>query len=183
MYTAYEVGMRLRAAWQEMEKMDERARSLEEAKNEHRELRKAKVAEPRATGQSNPIVDERVTQRLLSPAIADRDTASMFVVANAKARGYEEGFHAGRKVGVEKTKDTLAEEVCRCEILLSLLYPNFSALMEAFFISLGPCRLYCKHACHISIGNRMTYEPLGHPFFHNWVSLASQLCLGSFDLS
>ena len=39
----------------------------------------------------------------------------MFAVANARAKGYEEGFHAGRKIGIDKTKKTLTEEVCRCE--------------------------------------------------------------------
>ncbi|GMP24561.1 hypothetical protein CsSME_00001784 [Camellia sinensis var. sinensis] len=102
--------MRLRAARREMEKIDERVRSLEalaeKAEGELRELRKVKVANPHAAGQSNPIVDERVTQRLLSHAIADRDTTSMFAVENARAKGYEQGFQVGRKVGIDKTKET-----------------------------------------------------------------------------
>ncbi|XP_028072346.1 uncharacterized protein LOC114274583 [Camellia sinensis] len=119
LYTAYEVDMRLRVARREIEKKDERIRSLgsraEKAKRELKEHRKAKAAELCAAGQSNPIVKERVTQQLLSHAIADRDTASMFAVENVRTMGYEQGFHAGRKVGIDKTKEKLAEEVCRYE--------------------------------------------------------------------
>ena len=56
-----------------------------------------------------------MTQRLLSYAIADRATASMFAVENARPLGYEKGFNDGRRVGIDKTKEKLAEEVCRCE--------------------------------------------------------------------
>ena len=116
LYTAYEVGIRLRTAWREIEKKDERIRNLEaHAEKAERELRKAQTAELRAAGQSNPVVDERVTQRLLSHAIADRDTASMFAIETARSVGYEKGFYDSWKVGIEKTKEKLAEEVCRCE--------------------------------------------------------------------
>ncbi|GMP48443.1 hypothetical protein CsSME_00015790 [Camellia sinensis var. sinensis] len=47
-----------------------------------------------ATGQSKLVVEERVTQR---------------------TSGYEKGFQDGLKVGIEKSKRDLAEEVCRCE--------------------------------------------------------------------
>ncbi|GMP27608.1 hypothetical protein CsSME_00003514 [Camellia sinensis var. sinensis] len=39
----------------------------------------------------------------------------MFALESAKTRAYEQGFHDGRKVGIEKTKEKLAEEVCQCE--------------------------------------------------------------------
>ncbi|GMP44895.1 hypothetical protein CsSME_00013635 [Camellia sinensis var. sinensis] len=58
---------------------------------------------------------ERVTQRLISHAIANRDMESMFAIEATKWRAYEKGFHEGRKVGIEKTREKLAEEVCGCE--------------------------------------------------------------------
>ena len=39
----------------------------------------------------------------------------MFAVETARSVGYEKGFHDGRRVGIDKTKEKLAEEVCRCE--------------------------------------------------------------------
>ncbi|GMP30344.1 hypothetical protein CsSME_00005052 [Camellia sinensis var. sinensis] len=39
----------------------------------------------------------------------------MFAMETAKGRAYEKGFHEGQKVGIEKTKEKLAEEVYRCE--------------------------------------------------------------------
>ena len=99
-----------------MEKKEERIRSLEaRAEAAERELRKTKAAQAQPAGQGNPIVEERVTSRLISSALADRETASMFAMENAKGRAYEKGFDEGRKVGIEKTKEKLAEEVCRCE--------------------------------------------------------------------
>ncbi|GMP65760.1 hypothetical protein CsSME_00026426 [Camellia sinensis var. sinensis] len=93
--------MRLRAARWEIEQKDERIRSLEaHAEKAERELRKVKTAETQSAGQANPIVEERVTQRLISHAIADRDTASMFAIEAAKTNSYEQGFHDGRKVGI-----------------------------------------------------------------------------------
>ena len=116
LYTAYEIGMRLHAARREMEKKEERIRSLEaRAEAAERELRKTKAAQAQTVGHGNPIVEESVTSRLISSALADRETASMFALENAKGRAYEKGFHDGRKVGIEKTKEKLAEEVCRCE--------------------------------------------------------------------
>ncbi|XP_028071795.1 probable protein phosphatase 2C 39 [Camellia sinensis] len=114
--------MRLRAARREIEKNDERIRSLEaraeKAERELKELRKAQTLEPRAVGQSNPIVEEMVTQRLLSHAIANGDTASMFTVVNARTMGYEQGFHAGWKVRIDKTKEKLMEELYFSGVLL-----------------------------------------------------------------
>lgn len=60
-------------------------------------------------------MDERVTQRLISTALADRDTASMFAMELANGGAYEKGFHDGRKIRIQKTKKKLAEEVCRCK--------------------------------------------------------------------
>ncbi|GMP66442.1 hypothetical protein CsSME_00026820 [Camellia sinensis var. sinensis] len=116
LYTAYEIGMQLRTARREMEMKDERIRSLE-ARTEaaERKLRKTKAAQAQPAGQGNPIVEERVTSRLISFALADRETTSMFAMENAKGRAYEKGFHEGRRVGIEKTKEKLAEEVCRCK--------------------------------------------------------------------
>ena len=99
-----------------MEKKEERIRSLEaHAEAAERELRKTKAAQAQPAGQGNPIVEERVTSRLISSALADRETASMFALESAKGRAYEKGFHEGRRVEIEKTKEKLAEEVCRCE--------------------------------------------------------------------
>lgn len=39
----------------------------------------------------------------------------MFAIETARAAAYEKGFHDGQKVGIQKTKEKLAEEVCRCE--------------------------------------------------------------------
>ena len=98
LYTAYEVGMRLREAQRESEKKDERNRSLEiraeKAERELRELKNVQTSALVAAGQSKLVVAERVT----------RWTSS-----------YEKGFQDGLKVGIEKTKQDLAEEVCRCE--------------------------------------------------------------------
>ncbi|GMP23080.1 hypothetical protein CsSME_00000815 [Camellia sinensis var. sinensis] len=108
--------MRLRAARREIEQRDERIQSLEaHVEKAERELRKVKAGGEQSAGKSNSIVEERVTQRLISHAIADRDTTSMFAIESAKTRAYEKGFHVGRKVGIEKTREKLAEEVCRCE--------------------------------------------------------------------
>ena len=99
-----------------MEKKEEHIRSLEaRVEAAERELRKIKEAQVQPTGQVNPIVEERVTSRLISAAIADRETASMFALESANGRSYEKGFHEGRLVGIQKTKEKLAEEVCRCE--------------------------------------------------------------------
>ena len=72
----------------------------------------AREAQAQPVGQGNPIVEERVTSRLISTALSDREMASMFAMESAKERAYEKGFHEGRKVGIEKTKEKLAEEVC-----------------------------------------------------------------------
>lgn len=113
LYTAYEIGMCLRVVRREAEKKDERIRKLEaRAEAAEHELRKVKAAQPQPAGQANLIVEERVTQRLINHAIADHDTASMFAIEAAKGRAYEKGFHDGRKVGIENTKEKLADEVC-----------------------------------------------------------------------
>ena len=39
----------------------------------------------------------------------------MFAIETARGVAYEKGFHDGRLVGIQKTKEKLAEEVCRCE--------------------------------------------------------------------
>ena len=39
----------------------------------------------------------------------------MFAIESVKARSYEKGFHDSRKIGIEKTKEKLAEEVYQCE--------------------------------------------------------------------
>ena len=39
----------------------------------------------------------------------------MFAMENARTVGYEKGFHNDRRVGIDKTKEKLTEEVCRCE--------------------------------------------------------------------
>ncbi|GMP24258.1 hypothetical protein CsSME_00001586 [Camellia sinensis var. sinensis] len=39
----------------------------------------------------------------------------MFAIETDKSRAYEKGFHDGRKVEIDKTKEKLADEVCRCE--------------------------------------------------------------------
>ena len=39
----------------------------------------------------------------------------MFAIESTKARSYEKGFHEGQKIGIEKMKEKLAEEICRCE--------------------------------------------------------------------
>ncbi|XP_028064078.1 uncharacterized protein LOC114267254 [Camellia sinensis] len=77
-----------------------------------RELRKIKSIEPQSASHPNLIVEERVTQRLISDAIADRNTASMFAIETMRAAAYEKCFHDDRKVGIQKTKEKLAEEVC-----------------------------------------------------------------------
>ncbi|GMP58122.1 hypothetical protein CsSME_00021908 [Camellia sinensis var. sinensis] len=108
--------MCLRAARREIEQKDEIIRSLEaRVEKAECELRKVKAGGEQSAGKSNSIVEENVTQRLMSHAIADRDTASMFAIKSAKTRAYEKGFHEGRKVGIEKTREKLTEEVCRCE--------------------------------------------------------------------
>ena len=76
---------------------------------------KIKSARPQATSHPNLVVEERVTQRLISDAIADRNTASMFAIETARGVAYEKGFHDGRLVGIQKTKEKLAEEVCLYE--------------------------------------------------------------------
>ncbi|GMP24850.1 hypothetical protein CsSME_00001977 [Camellia sinensis var. sinensis] len=96
-YTAHEVGMRLWETRRESEKKDERNRSLEihaeKAECELRELKNVRMSASVAVDQSKLVV-ERVTQQ---------------------TSGYEKGFQDGLKVGIEKTKRDLAEEVCRCE--------------------------------------------------------------------
>ncbi|GMP69639.1 hypothetical protein CsSME_00028824 [Camellia sinensis var. sinensis] len=98
LYTAYDVSMHLQEARRESEKKDERNRSLEirveKAERELRELKNVQTSTSVASGQSKLVVVERVTQRTSS---------------------YEKGFQNGLKVGIEKTKQDLAEEVCRCE--------------------------------------------------------------------
>ena len=116
LYTAYEIDMQLSAGRREMEKKEERIRSLEaRAKAAERELRKTRAAQAQPAGQGNPIVEERVTSRLISAALANRETTSMYAKESAKGRAYEKGFHEGQKVRIEKTKEKLVEEVCRCE--------------------------------------------------------------------
>ena len=39
----------------------------------------------------------------------------MFAIEAAKTRAYEQGFHDDRKIGIQKTKEKLADEVCQCE--------------------------------------------------------------------
>ena len=39
----------------------------------------------------------------------------MFEIEAEKTRDYEQGFHEGRKIGIQNTKEKLAEEVSRCE--------------------------------------------------------------------
>ena len=87
LYTAHEVGMRLREARRESEKREERNHSLEihakKAENELRELKNVQTSASVAAGQSKLVVEERMNQR---------------------TSGYEKGFQEGLKVGIEKTK-------------------------------------------------------------------------------
>ncbi|XP_028062968.1 uncharacterized protein LOC114266278 [Camellia sinensis] len=116
LYTAYEIGMRLCVARRDIEQRDERIQKLE-ARTEKAEceLRKTKYARPQSTSHPNPVVEERVTQRLIGDAIADRNTASMFTIGTARDAAYEKGFHNGQLIGIQKTKEKLTEEVCQSE--------------------------------------------------------------------
>ncbi|XP_028091552.1 chromatin-remodeling ATPase INO80-like [Camellia sinensis] len=80
-----------------------------------RELRKIKSTGPQSTSHPNSIVEEKITQRLINDALIGRNTASMFAIETARITTYEKGFHDGRKIKIQKTKEKLAEEVCRCE--------------------------------------------------------------------
>ncbi|GMP36214.1 hypothetical protein CsSME_00008416 [Camellia sinensis var. sinensis] len=93
--------MHLRIVRREIEQKDEHIRSLEaRAEKAEHELRKLKTTETQLADQANLIVEERVTQRLISHAIADRDMARMFAIEATKTRPYEQGFHDGQKVGI-----------------------------------------------------------------------------------
>ena len=99
-----------------LEQRDERIQKLEaRAEKAERELRKIRSAESQSASQPNSVVEERVTQRLISDAIADRNMANMFAIETARVAAYEKGFHDGRKIRIQKTKEKFAEEVCRCE--------------------------------------------------------------------
>lgn len=116
LYTSYEIGMRLRATRREIEQKEGRIRSLEaRAEKAENELRKANTSEAQSASQVNPIVTERVNWRIVDHTIADRQMASMFAIEAAKNMSYEKGFHDGWRIGIDKTKEKLADEVCRCE--------------------------------------------------------------------
>lgn len=82
---------------------------VEKAKSE---LKKANTSKTQSANQVNPIVAKRVNRRILDYAIADRETTSMFAIEVAKTKSYAKGFHNSQKIGIEKTKEKLAEEVC-----------------------------------------------------------------------
>lgn len=67
---------------------------MEKAERELRELKNGRASASVSADQPKLVVAERGIQR---------------------TSGYEKGFQDGLKVGIEKTKQNLAEEVCRCE--------------------------------------------------------------------
>ncbi|KAF5933031.1 hypothetical protein HYC85_029202 [Camellia sinensis] len=112
----YKIGMRLRAARRDIEQRVPRIQTLQaRAQKAEKELEKANTSETHSASQMNSNVTERVNRQILDHTIVDREMTSMFAIESAKVRSYEKGFHDGRKIRIDKTKEKLDEEVCRCE--------------------------------------------------------------------